>query len=179
MIFLRKIFIKPWNIDFGRIYLLAAALGLLRKYHSDFTIAVVDELLESINQGLERNDYRHYQRRMSEIKYLGELYTYRMIDSSIIFDTLFRITTYSWGERVSAKISYIRSDCVEGGLPNPQVNNTLDPPDDYFRVQMICILLDSCGIYFVKGNLKKRLDFFLSFFEVSFSAIRFSFSTAR
>ena len=56
------------------------------------------------------------------------------------------------------------------------MNNTLDPPDDFFRVQMICILLDSCGIYFVKGNLKKRLDFFLSFFEVSYFVMRFTFS---
>ena len=128
----------------------------------------MDELLESINQGLERNDYRHFQRRMSEIKYLGELYTYRMVDSSIIFDTLFRITTYSWGKKISSENKlHMMSDYIEGGLPNPQVNNILDPPDDCFRVQMICILLDSCGIYFVKGNLKKRLDFFLSFFEVN------------
>ena len=43
----------------------------------------------------------------------------------------------------------------------------LDLPDSYFRVRLICVLLDSCGPYFDHGSNKKKLDNFLVFFQVS------------
>ena len=41
----------------------------------------------------------------------------------------------------------------------------LDPPDSYFRVRLVCILLDTCGHYFDHGSTKKKLDAFLVFFQ--------------
>ncbi len=46
------------------------------------------------------------------------------------------------------------------GSPSP-----LDPFDSYFRVRLICLLLDTCGVYFDRGSAKKRLDSFLVFFQ--------------
>ena len=46
------------------------------------------------------------------------------------------------------------------GTPSP-----LDPFDNYFRVRLICILLDTCGQYFDRGSSKKKLDAFLVFFQ--------------
>ena len=46
------------------------------------------------------------------------------------------------------------------GRPSP-----LDPPDSYFRVRLVCILLDTCGHYFDHGSTKKKLDAFLVFFQ--------------
>ena len=46
------------------------------------------------------------------------------------------------------------------GSPSP-----LDPHQSYFRVRLICLLLDTCGIYFDRGSAKKRLDAFLVFFQ--------------
>ncbi len=55
---------------------------------------VIDNLLEKITLGLEQNDFKFNQRRIAEVKYLGELYNYKMVDSPLIFDTLYRIVTF-------------------------------------------------------------------------------------
>jgi regulator of nonsense transcripts 2 len=52
-----------------------------------------------------------------------------------------------------------------GGTPRVEVLNSLDMPDDYFRIRLVCSLLDSCGMCFDRGSAKKKLDFFLSFFQ--------------
>ena len=41
----------------------------------------------------------------------------------------------------------------------------MDPPDSYFRVRLVCILLDTCGHYFDHESTKKKLDTFLVFFQ--------------
>lgn len=83
------------------------------------------------------------------MKYLGELYNYKMFDSTVIFDSLYRIITFGH----------------ENGTPAPGKANALDMPDDYFRVRLICTVLDTCGVCFDRGSAKKKLDFFLTFFQ--------------
>lgn len=39
-------------------------------------------------------------------------------------------------------------------------------PDDFFRIRLVCTMLDFCGGYFDRGTAKKKLDFFLTFFQV-------------
>lgn len=72
-----------------------------------------------------------------------------MIDSSIIFDTLYRIVTFGH----------------EGGTPTPGRITPLDPPDDFFRIRLVCTVLDACGMCFDRGSSRKKLDFFLTFFQ--------------
>ena len=55
---------------------------------------IIDNLLENITLGLEQNDFKFNQRRLAEVKYLGELYGYKLVDSPLIFDTLYRIVTF-------------------------------------------------------------------------------------
>ncbi|KAF2837357.1 ARM repeat-containing protein [Patellaria atrata CBS 101060] len=146
---LLKIFTKPGKIKYSNIHLLAVILSSLNRYHQDFTILVIDDLLETITFGLELNDFKYNQRRIAEVKYFGELYIYRMIDSPLIFDTMYKILTFGH----------------EGGTPRPGVINPLDLPDDFFRIRLICTLLEICGVFFEKGAAKKKLDFFLTFFQ--------------
>jgi regulator of nonsense transcripts 2 len=72
-----------------------------------------------------------------------------MVDSSLIFDTMYRILTYG----------------LDDGTPKPGVLNPLDLPDDFFRARLICSLLETCGVFYDKGVAKKKLDFFLTFFQ--------------
>ena len=46
---------------------------------------VADGVLEDIRLGLEVNSPKMNQRRVSMMKYLGELYNYRLIESSVVF----------------------------------------------------------------------------------------------
>lgn len=53
--------------------------------------AVVDGVLEDIRIGLEINHPKFNQRRVASAKYLGELYNYRVIESTIIFKVMLKI----------------------------------------------------------------------------------------
>lgn len=145
---LLKVFAKPGKVKYGNIHLLAVLLGALYKYHQEFVVCVIDTIIESICLGLEQNDFRYNQRRIAEVKYLAELYNYRMLDHPVIFDLLYRILTVG-----------------HGGPPVPGRICPLDLPDDYFRIRLVATILETCGMYFNKGTAGKKLDYFLSFFQ--------------
>ncbi len=98
---LEKIFSKPGKVKYSNIHLLAILAGALYRYHQDFVITVVDNVVEQITLGLEQNDFKFNQRRIAEVKYLGELYNYKMVDSPVIFDTLYRIVTFGHGKTLT------------------------------------------------------------------------------
>ena len=146
---LEKIFSKPGKVKYSNIHYLAILVGTLWRYHPVFVVSVFDNLLENITLGLEQNDFKFNQRRIAEVKYLGELYNYKMLDSPVIFDTLYRIVSFGH----------------PSGTPSPERYNSLDPPDDFFRIRLVCTILDTCGTCFERGPAKKKLDFFLTFFQ--------------
>ncbi|QSZ34034.1 hypothetical protein DSL72_005614 [Monilinia vaccinii-corymbosi] len=145
---LEKVLSKPGRVKYGNIYLLAIVTGALFRYHQDFVVTVIDNVLEYIVIGLEQNDFKFNQRRIAEVKYLGELYNFRMVDHPVIFDTMYRILTFG-----------------HGGPPIPGRINPFDMPDDYFRIRLVATLLETCGIFFSRGAAGKKLDYFLSFFQ--------------
>ena len=101
------------------------------------------------------------------IKYLGELYNYRVVDSRVIFDTLWSLVTF--GHRTllcSCACEVPLTGSAADGRPWPDVPSPIDAPDDCFRVRLVCTLLDTCGSCFERGALKKKLDSFLTFFQV-------------
>ena len=55
------------------------------------------QVLEEIRVGLELNDYGMQQRRIAYMRFLGELYNYEHVDSSVIFETLYLILIYGHG----------------------------------------------------------------------------------
>ncbi len=61
-------------------------------------IRVIDNVIESIVFGLEQNDFRTSQRRVAEVKYLSELYNYRMLEHPVIFDTMYKILMFGYGK---------------------------------------------------------------------------------
>lgn len=95
---LHKVFTKPWKIRYSNIGLLAMLTYDLQRYRPAFAISVVDQILEDIRRGLEQNLYSTNQRRVASIKYLGELYIYRLLSSGIIFDTLWTLVTFGHRE---------------------------------------------------------------------------------
>ncbi|EAA32521.2 hypothetical protein GE21DRAFT_6662 [Neurospora crassa] len=145
---LHKVFSKPGKVKYGNIHLLAILLSALYKYHGEFVVGVIDQVTESICLGLESNDFKFNQRRIAEVKYLGELYNYRMLEHPVIFDTMYKIMTFG-----------------HGGPPVPGRVNPFDLPDDFFRIRLISTILETCGMFFNKGAAGKKLDFFLSFFQ--------------
>jgi regulator of nonsense transcripts 2 len=146
---LHKVFTKPHKLRYGNISLLAMLTYDLQRYHPEFSIAVVDQVLEDIRRGLEQNLYSANQRRLAAVKYLGELYIYRLISSGLIFDTLWALVTFGHPK----------------GHPLPQFPCPIDMPDDFFRLRLVCVLLDTCGMCFDRGSQKRKLDNWLVFFQ--------------
>ncbi|XP_024913069.1 regulator of nonsense transcripts 2 isoform X2 [Cynoglossus semilaevis] len=137
--------VNIWNVKYNSIHCVANLLAGLVAYQEDVGIHVVDGVLEDIRLGMEVNQPKFNQRRISSAKFLGELYNYRMVESAVIFRTLF---------------SFISFGVNQDGSPSP-----LDPPEHLFRLRLVCTLLDTCGQYFDRGSSKRKLDCFLIYFQ--------------
>ncbi|GAA0140177.1 RNA metabolism protein [Lithospermum erythrorhizon] len=142
--YLLKCFLKVHKGKYSQIHLLASLTAGLSRYHDEFAVAVVDEVLEEIRLGLELNEYGMQQRRIASMRFLGELYNYELVDSSLIFDTLNLILVFGHGT---------------------SEQETLDPLEDCFRVRMVITLLETCGHYSDRGSSKRKLDRFLIHFQ--------------
>ncbi|KAG9058049.1 hypothetical protein FS842_002010 [Serendipita sp. 407] len=145
-----KMFSKPWKVSYSSITLVAMLAYDLQRYHSKFCVDIVDQILENVRHGMEQNIYKNNQKRVATVKYLGELYIYRLVNSRVIFDTLWSLVTFGHFE----------------GRPLPGQISPIDAPDDYFRIRLICTLLDCCGMCFDRGSYKRKLDRFLTFFQL-------------
>ena len=163
---LHKVFTKPWKIKYSNISLLAMLTYDLQRYRPAFAIAVVDQVLEDVRRGLEQNVYSTNQRRVATIKYLGELYIYRLLSSGIIFDTLWSLVTFGHSRILMLSFQQDANFTAVDSRPLPNQVVPLDMPDDFFRVRLVCVLLDTCGMCFDRGTQKKKLDNFLTFFQV-------------
>lgn len=183
------------HANYESIYQLASLLSGLAKYRDAFVIDVIDSLFENIQLSIERNDFREAPLRVRQLKLLGELYNYRLIDSNIVFDTMYLLigfggptmykashmaTAHKVLERaLAARRAGLGSISEEGAAAEdaPDVGGSLaippilaDPqhpieqPWDFFRIKLVCVLLETCGHYFDRGVVKTKLDRFLQFF---------------
>lgn len=110
---------------------------------------MIDNVVESVSAGLEQHDFKNNQRRIAEVKYLAEIYNYRLVEHAVVFDVMYKVMTFG-----------------HGGPPVPGRLNPFDLPDDFFRIRLIYFILEASGVYFNKGPAGKKLDYFLSFLQV-------------
>lgn len=54
---------------------------------------------------------------------------------------------------------------LASGHATPEEADKYDPPTNFFRIRLICMLLSTCGQYFSKGSAGQRLDRFLVYFQ--------------
>eukprot|EP00927_Polykrikos_kofoidii_P066230 TRINITY_DN61869_c0_g1_i1.p1 TRINITY_DN61869_c0_g1~~TRINITY_DN61869_c0_g1_i1.p1 ORF type:complete len:1314 (+),score=281.66 TRINITY_DN61869_c0_g1_i1:502-3942(+) len=182
------------HANYETIYHIASLLSGLAKYRDAFVIDVIDSLFENIQTSIERNDFREAPLRVRQIKLLGELYNYRLVDSSVVFDMMYHLigfggpTMHRAGQAVTAHKVLERALAVRkaalgsiseeggaeevasggGGMQLPPVfadpQHPMEAPWDFFRIKLVCVLLETCGHYFDRGAVKQKLDRFLNFF---------------
>jgi len=178
-----------YHANYENLSCVASLLSGLAKYRDAFVIDVIDSLLENIQVTLERNDFREMPLRVRQVKLVGELYNYRLVDSVLVFDSLYQfigfggpssyrasqfITAHKLVERGLAmrkgglgSITEENEDTEDGTqlpeiLADPQ--HPIEAPWDFFRIKLVCVLLETCGHYFDRGASKQKLDRFLTFF---------------
>ncbi|VDK20958.1 unnamed protein product [Taenia asiatica] len=144
--FMEGLFTSSWQVRFQYIGCLASVLSGLSLYHKDFAVAVVDNVIEDVRVGMEKNDQTMSQRRLSMVKYLGLLYNYKLVESPVIFTTLYSLIT------LGVSLDYL----------NPSL---IDPPTSLARIPLVCTLLETCGSYFDRGSRRKKLNIFVVYFQ--------------
>uniref|UniRef100_A0A0G4FL17 MIF4G domain-containing protein n=1 Tax=Chromera velia CCMP2878 TaxID=1169474 RepID=A0A0G4FL17_9ALVE len=205
--------------DYARLHCLACLLSGLARYRDAFVIEVIDGLMEDIQVSLEKADFRESPKRVRQVRLLGELYCYRLVDSAVIFDCLYHLiglggaSAYQCGSAKHAAALMNENQRMDeihagglGGRPmkaimeedeeegeeeaddeekeklgdstgpaaplsremlrylwNPMA--PFEPPNDFFRIRLVCMILQSIGQYFSKGGARVKLDRFLLFFQ--------------
>ena len=136
-----------WNQKYFNIRYTASLLAGLVQYQPGIEVDIIDAVLEEVRLGMESLNHKTNQRRTAMVRFLGEMYNYRLVDSSLIFKVLYSLITF-------------------GVVLDPEFAITsLDPPDHTVRLRLVCVLLDTCGQYFSSGASKKKLDYFLLYFQ--------------
>lgn len=147
--YLVKCLTEAWNVTYPMISDLACLIAAFVDYDDSIGTRVVDGVMEDIRVGLETNLVKFNQRRIAMIKYFGELYNYRLIESNDVFKVLYSLVSF-------------------GVVYDPDFYSTFDPPQNLFRLRLICVLLDTCGEFFNRGPGKLKLDCFILYFQYYF-----------
>ncbi|KAJ1973991.1 mRNA decay protein, partial [Dimargaris xerosporica] len=147
---LYRCFTKVWKVNYSLVGYMATLVANLAKFHPMLNAAVVDAVLEGVRVGLEQNIFKHNQRRIAQVRYLGELYARRVVSAGLVFETLYTILTSGYTTM----------------RPHPARVSPFDLPHDYFRVRLCCVLLDSCGQYLNRGRNQTKLAAFLAYFQL-------------
>ncbi|XP_034487770.1 regulator of nonsense transcripts 2 [Drosophila innubila] len=137
---------KAYLLRFPLIRCLADLVSGLSSYQPRAVTIVIDNVFEDIRAGLEIHSPKMSQRRIAMAKYLGEMYNYKLVESTHILNTLYSIISL-------------------GVTLDQSVVSPLDPPESLFRLKLACMLLDTCGPYFTSQVTRKKLDYFLVFFQ--------------
>lgn len=147
--YLIKCLTEAWNVTYPMISDLACLVAAFVDYDDSIGTRVVDGVMEDIRVGLETNLVKFNQRRIAMIKYFGELYNYRLIESNDVFKVLYSLVSF-------------------GVVYDTDFYSSFDPPQNLFRLRLICVLLDTCGEFFNRGPGKLKLDCFILYFQYYF-----------
>ena len=74
----------------------------LRVHRPEVSVRFVDTLLENVQQGLEKPNFRDQQRMIGFVRCLGELFVKRLISSDVVFALLFSFVNF--GHTISKQL---------------------------------------------------------------------------
>lgn len=128
---------KAYNIRYYNIRSLADLVSGISSYQDKAVVRVIDTVFEDIRAGLEIHSPKLAQRRIAMAKYLGELYNYRLIESTNVLNTLYSI--------ISLGVTF-----------DYEMVSEMDPPGSLFRLKLAGVLLETCGQYFTSAISRKK-----------------------
>ncbi|KAK3289206.1 Regulator of nonsense transcripts upf2 [Cymbomonas tetramitiformis] len=146
--YIMRCVLKVCKARYSQLSLCASIAAGLCRYHSSLGVSIVDNLIEEIRIGMQSNVSAAHQRRIAQMRLVGELYNYRLVDSKVVFELLYMVL--SWGYDAEAEKEAVLE---------------LDPPCDFFRIRLVVTLLETCGAYFDRGSSKRKLDAYLAYFQ--------------
>jgi regulator of nonsense transcripts 2 len=147
---LRKVFSKIWKVNYANLTHMAYILYNLHPFYRPLSVFVVDSVLEELRRGLEVASFDLNQKRVSLMKYLSELYRYKLVETEVMYETLYLTLSYGHPK----------------GRPAPGVKSNIDPPNEFFRIRLVCTIFESSTVtQMLEAQDPMKLDLFLLFFQ--------------
>jgi regulator of nonsense transcripts 2 len=146
----------------------ADCLSGLARYYPNLVTQLVDRVLEELQRALDSPYKREIQRSLGLVRLLGELYNFTAVSSTIVFDLLYHLLNFGHSEVLAASVggaSLSAADLKAKVRYDPRIPADVDPPSDLFRAQLVCEMLNTCGLYYVRGQAKDRLSKYLMYFQ--------------
>lgn len=137
---------SAWKVKCDNIPALASLLSNLSQHRSQTVLMVMDTVLENIRIGKQMNSLEYNQRRISTIKFFAECFNYNLVDSTLLFNVMYSLLIYG--------VDY-----------NDAGKSPMDPPFNLMRLRLVAQILHICGHFLMSPAAKKKLDFFLFFFQ--------------
>lgn len=125
---LLEIFSAPEQVNYDNLKYLAEMLVYASTKDNSLLIMAIDTVVDKVVRGLELNDYRLNRSRISQVKYLAELHNSQVLDFKFVTDILYKILCFGHPNSQPLPMNYAIA---------------IDAPDNYFRVQLCCVLLNS------------------------------------
>jgi regulator of nonsense transcripts 2 len=172
---------KLARAKYSNVPLVTDCLSGLSKYHPNVIVRLVDSVIEELCRGLASPHKREQQRLISYVRLLSELFNYASISSQVVFDVMYLILSYGYETDAVTASQTLQSFSLATASPislafmiesifdrkpfDTRRPCDIDAPTDCFRVQLICEMLQACGMYFVRGLSKMKLDDFMVYFQ--------------
>ncbi|KRZ67531.1 Regulator of nonsense transcripts 2, partial [Trichinella papuae] len=140
-----RIFSEPWLLRAQYFNCIASVLCGIAEFYPIVGVRVADNVLEIFRSSLESDTMLNQQQRMSLCMYMGELYNYKLINTSAYFNSLYLLLT-------------LNVESVEGAdMPTPV--------EGLFRVRLACAMLQLCGSYFSRGVGAQKMTCYLKYLQ--------------
>lgn len=171
-----KKFVTISRARFSAIPYAAALISRLQSYKPALVIGIIDALLESVRSGLELNDSRDSQHRIAELQLLGELHKCGVVEEKVVYYTLYQCITLGHDSPDNSRAKKQDTDSpstetesnaessTHSRTQNGSYTSAPDPPGDYFRIRLACVLVESCGRMLAASN-RRKLEVFWIFLE--------------
>jgi regulator of nonsense transcripts 2 len=130
---------------------IAVLLAATKEHHRSLVILIMDHCFEQVTRGIEENDFKDAQRRLSLLKFIGACWDFKVVHTDTLFTLLYAL---------------INIDSRTGQPLQKFILKDQDPLDS-FRVRLVCCLLNAVQKQAFVVNKKRKLmmDRFLVFFQ--------------
>lgn len=106
---------------------IAVLLAAVKEHHRSLAVLVLDHCFEQVTRGIEENDFKDAQRRLSVLIFIGACWDFKVLHTDTLF-TLF--------------YALINVDYRTGQLI-PKFKTADQDLHDSFRIRLVCCLLNS------------------------------------
>lgn len=136
------------NAKFDDMPSVAVLVAAIQQSHRNFVVRLIDHVFEQVLRGMEENDFKDAQRRVSIMKFISECYNFKVIHTDALFSMLYVLI--NWDLQGNCEIAHVAE---------------LDLASNCFRIRLVCTLLDSLGKFFMARKRRLLLDRFFVFFQ--------------